>query len=140
MFKFVVFAVALGVVSCKVLKPEATERDRIAFQVAHKKCQMTQETKAEEELVRKLLQGEFVEDESLKKHMLCMSILLKVMHDNGTINVEYLKETFNEYYDGEQLQRALDCIKEYATPVETSWEVIKCKHRAAGFVHRSDSI
>ncbi|CAH0555659.1 unnamed protein product [Brassicogethes aeneus] len=140
MFKLVIFVVALAVVSCKVLKPEATERDRKAFQLAHKKCQMSDETKTEEELVRKLLQGEFVEDEQLKKHMYCMSIPMKVMHENGTINVESLKATFNEYYDGEQLQRALDCLKEYATPVETAWELIKCKHRAAGFLNKADSV
>lgn len=92
---------------------------------AHHEC--ATETGVEEDVIKETLQGEFTEDEKLKKHILCVGQKLGFMNEGGELQTEVIKEKLGDVVDNvdELLEK---CVVDKGSPEETAFGFAKCTY------------
>lgn len=114
---------------------DLTEAEKDRFKEIHKKCMDDPATSADEDLLKKVHQGVYTDDEKVKVHMLCMAKGLKFLTEDGKLNTDWVKNKWEEHYNGDDLTKLNACLVQKDTPVETSWALLKCQHEAVGATH-----
>ncbi|CAH0553032.1 unnamed protein product [Brassicogethes aeneus] len=131
-YGFLLFVALVAAASSAVIKG-VTPDEQKEFQGVHKFCQSHPETHIDEELIGKLIKGEFIEDEQLKVHMVCMYQGFKMMH-YGLLK-DNIRQRWSKHYDGEYLAKLEHCLIEKESPEETAWNFVKCEHGIVGSLY-----
>nr|AXO78395.1 odorant binding protein 17 [Xylotrechus quadripes] len=92
--------------------------------------QCLEETHADEALVRKAANGEYVDDPSLKKHLLCFTKKAGFQNEAGDIQIETVRMKLNAITKNEKMTDDLitKCAVKKDTPEDTAFETLKCFH------------
>ncbi|CAH0553035.1 unnamed protein product [Brassicogethes aeneus] len=131
MKSFIIVFGLVSLASASLITPE-TPQEKTKFVAIHKKCQADPKTFVDEDLVTKTIQGIFTEDQQLKIHMLCMNQGFNYIQPGGGLNEAILKQKWSAHYDGSDYTNLLKCLVNKSNDVETSWDMLICKHKTVG--------
>ncbi|CAH0555822.1 unnamed protein product [Brassicogethes aeneus] len=109
-----------------------TQEQKDHMKAVHKKCQEDPKTTADEDLVKKVRDGIFTEDEKVKIHMLCMQQGFNIITADGKVNEEKLKSKWADHFDADSQAKLQKCLVNKDTAVETSWALLKCEWDVVG--------
>lgn len=104
------------------------------FRAVHRACQEDPKTSVPEEQIMRLFRGEWIENEKLKLHIVCMYKGLGVIDDDDIIDGDILRKQWAEQYSKEDYNKLLDCLIAYDTLIDTVWELRKCKQKAVNSI------
>lgn len=90
---------------------------------AHQEC--ATESGIEEDVIKKTFAGDLVEDEKLKKHVLCVNRKLGFFNDDGEIQVEVIRKTIGEDIDNVD-ELVEKCTVDKGSPEDTAFSFAKC--------------
>ncbi|KAG5887558.1 hypothetical protein JTB14_002264 [Gonioctena quinquepunctata] len=97
----------------------------------HKEC--LEETKVDLGIAMKAAQGEYTNDEKLKKQILCFNKKVGLQDKNGDIVMEVAKAKLKDIVkDDKKVEEVMKkCVLKKETPEETAFQAAKCLHELA---------
>lgn len=99
---------------------------------AIKECQSDPESYTPPELMQKISRGEWIEDDRIKKGLLCFSKKLNYINSNGLLNADYVISDYERLYGTHKLKELRGCVQQQSTPEETAYQLFKCKSAIVG--------
>nr|XP_023022172.1 uncharacterized protein LOC111510480 [Leptinotarsa decemlineata] len=128
MGSFVLFLLALIAMAHT---QELTEEQKVKIMEYNKECM--EETKVAMEVVLKAAEGVYVDDDKLKKQILCVNKKIEVQKENGDIDIDVTKKKLMTILKDEKKVDDVikKCVMKKDTPENTAFEAAKCMHKLA---------
>nr|UNA06113.1 odorant binding protein 29 [Cylas formicarius] len=119
---FILFAFVYSVTCQMKFSPE----DLQIIMKHNPECQ--KESNAQQSMIMGVIQGQFVEDPALKKHILCLGKKLNYIDEDGKFDADVIREKLAQSIsDSGKIEDLIGkCLTEKETAEETAYQSIKC--------------